>query len=84
MRATGERYVPNKMSRDSEIEHYHRYTAAGFLIKGLSVLDAACGTGFGSDILARSAAHVTGIDISSEAIEYAQGNYGVTMLYLGR
>ncbi|NQT25825.1 class I SAM-dependent methyltransferase [candidate division KSB1 bacterium] len=43
--------------------------------KGRYVLDAACGFGYGSSILAQSAAQVTGIDLSDERIQYAQLNY---------
>jgi len=39
------------------------------------VLDAACGSGFGSEILARKAQKVIGIDISKEAITYARQKY---------
>jgi len=39
------------------------------------VLDAACGEGYGSSILARHAAAVTGVDISPETIAHAQQRY---------
>src|SRR4029453_6994984 len=42
----------------------------------LKVLDAACGVGYGSYILANSGAHwVTGIDVSEDAISYAKKHY---------
>jgi SAM-dependent methyltransferase len=45
------------------------------------VLDAACGEGYGSFMLAHAAAHVTGIDISTDAIAHARtsGLLGVTI-----
>ena len=78
MKVTGERFVPGKMFKHSEIEHMHRYTAVAPLLKGKVVLDAACGTGYGSNMLAREAERVCGIDISQEAIAYANENFGAT------
>jgi SAM-dependent methyltransferase len=40
------------------------------------VLDAACGEGYGSALLARSAASVTGVDVSAEVLEQARRRYG--------
>jgi len=42
------------------------------------VLDATCGSGFGSQILSLKAKMVYGIDISKEAINYATKRYGTT------
>jgi SAM-dependent methyltransferase len=42
---------------------------------GRSVLDMACGEGYGADLLADVADQVTGVDISNEAIAHAQGQY---------
>jgi SAM-dependent methyltransferase len=39
------------------------------------VLDIGCGTGYGSAELARTARSVTGIDVASNAVEYASGHY---------
>ena len=41
-----------------------------------SVLDAACGSGFGSEILALPGRNVTGIDVSREAVAYARKRHG--------
>lgn len=38
-------------------------------VKGLTVLDAGCGEGFVSRLLASQGAHVTGIDISAPLVE---------------
>jgi len=38
-------------------------------------LDLGCGTGYGSSILASGARAVLGVDISEEAIRFAQGNF---------
>src|SRR5262249_22448787 len=45
------------------------------LMTGRSVLDVGCGTGYGSSILASSARKVVGLDISNEAITFAQDHY---------
>jgi 2-polyprenyl-3-methyl-5-hydroxy-6-metoxy-1,4-benzoquinol methylase len=39
------------------------------------VLDVGCGAGFGANLLAEVAAQVTGIDYSTEAIDYARSRY---------
>jgi SAM-dependent methyltransferase len=39
------------------------------------VLDAACGEGYGSALLAQSAAHVVGVDLGAEAISHARSRY---------
>jgi 2-polyprenyl-3-methyl-5-hydroxy-6-metoxy-1,4-benzoquinol methylase len=58
-------------------EHISRYEFAASYCKGKVVLDAACGTGYGSAHLANSGAKkVIGVDISEKAIEEARRNYG--------
>lgn len=73
---TGERYLP-ELDQDSEISIYHmqRYLSLLNICKGKSVLDAACGEGYGTNILASVAKSVKGIDISNEAVEKAQVKY---------
>lgn len=75
MEFTGERFVLGKATGGIETEHLHRYMSISNLVSGKKVLDAACGEGFGASILAKTAGIVWGIDISSEAIEYANNNY---------
>lgn len=41
-------------------------------VKGLEVLDVACGEGYNTRILARKGAKVTGIDLSGEMVEHAK------------
>lgn len=72
---TGERLVPGKVELELEVEHTNRYIFARPLVKDKKVLDAACGTGYGSAILSKTAASVFGVDISKEAISYAKNNY---------
>lgn len=53
-----------------DAEHRGRYWWAAQLAEGRDVLDAACGTGYGSRILEDAgAASVTGIDVSSDAVQ---------------
>lgn len=50
-------------------EHIHRYTEVLKIIKSTdTILDIACGTGFGSNILAEKAAQVIGGDIDKTTI----------------
>lgn len=53
-----------------------RYEFAAKLVKGKNVLDIACGAGYGSTILSDAGAlSVDGVDISKEAIDYANFYY---------
>jgi SAM-dependent methyltransferase len=72
---TGERVVPGQVERDLWNEHLARYVFASRFAGGRRVLDAGCGTGYGSAELARTAASVTGLDLSYEATEWARHNY---------
>jgi 2-polyprenyl-3-methyl-5-hydroxy-6-metoxy-1,4-benzoquinol methylase len=58
-------------------EHIHRYEEAARLLQGKSctLLDIACGTGFGSNYLASKGHTVVGGDISEEAIKECVANY---------
>jgi SAM-dependent methyltransferase len=72
---TGERFTPECV-REIWYEHWHRYVFARQLAKGKRVLDAACGEGYGSALLADVAASVLGADISEQAIAHARERYG--------
>lgn len=71
---TGERFTPECV-REIWYEHWHRYAFALPLAKGRRVLDAACGEGYGSALLAGVAESVLGVDLSREAIDHAQQRY---------
>lgn len=73
--STGERFVPEQSDPLCISEHMQRYKAVLEFVKGKVVLDAACGEGYGSNLLASTAAAVTGVDISEEAIYNAQSKY---------
>lgn len=72
---TGERMILNRMKKETEVEHICRYQFAKQFVTGKRVLDAACGSGYGTKILAEDASEVTGIDISAEAVAYAEKEY---------
>lgn len=72
---TGERFTPECV-REIWYEHWHRYVFARELAHGKRVLDAACGEGYGSALLATAAACVLGIDIADDAIAHARSRYG--------
>ena len=72
---TGERFVPDISEKYIVAEHYQRYNAVLNIVKGKKVLDAACGAGYGTALMASVAEEVTGIDISSEAISFANHRY---------
>ncbi len=75
MNFTGERVVPGKTPENVYQEHVARYNFALSYAAGKSVLDVACGTGYGTQILARVAASVLGIDIDEETVLYARRNF---------
>ena len=71
---TGERFVPG-VSGEIVYEHVHRYAFARRFASGRRVLDAACGEGYGSALLAQVAAEVIGIDVDAETIDHARAAY---------
>lgn len=73
---TGERFLPGKCGGEIAIEHYQRYRFAMQMVKGKKVLDAACGEGYGSQLLAREADRVTGLDLNEKVVEQARQKYG--------
>lgn len=73
---TGEFVVPNKTPYETWQHHINRYFFASKIVKGKTVLDVACGVGYGSSHLAkRGAKFVVGGDYSKDALEYAKTHY---------
>jgi len=81
---SGERQVTPKIS-EIRRDHVARYEfAANYLDPGHTVIDFACGIGYGAHILSDAActelfsnhARVVGFDIDAETISYATENYG--------
>ena len=71
---TGERFVPG-IPGEIVYEHAHRYAFARGLVAGKRVLDAACGEGYGSALLAGAAAKVIGVDIDAATVAHAVAAY---------
>lgn len=76
MEYNGERFLPDQCQGEIFIEHYQRYQFAGLFSSGKMILDAACGEGYGSSLLAANAAKVTGLDIDPSVIRNAREKYG--------
>jgi SAM-dependent methyltransferase len=74
LKFTGERFVPG-VAGEIELEHVHRYAFACRYTAGKRVLDAACGEGYGSALLAQAAATVGGVDIDGETLAHAAERY---------
>jgi len=72
---TGERYVPWFEGAEIGYEHLHRYAFATQFVRNKSVLDLACGEGYGSNLLARTAKHVVGIDLDEQTVKHAKNKY---------
>lgn len=69
-----ERFVPGTADGELiEVEHLARYRWAGQLVAGRTVLDAGCGVGYGTAMLAGAGAReVVGLDLSADAVEAAR------------
>ncbi|OFV98135.1 MAG: hypothetical protein A3H28_01735 [Acidobacteria bacterium RIFCSPLOWO2_02_FULL_61_28] len=76
MEFTGERVIPGQGDADLLNEHRARYWFARRFATGKRVLDAACGTGYGSAMLAETAQSLVGVDVEGDAIEYARQHFG--------
>lgn len=78
MENTGERMIPEFHEKSiSYAEHINRYLFAIQHVPGKIVLDIACGSGYGTAMIANAGARrVIGIDKSTEAIYYAREVYG--------
>ncbi len=71
---SGERFTPECV-REMAYEHWHRYCLASTVVGGRRVLDAACGEGYGSALLAGYAKSVDGVDLSDQAVAHARSKY---------
>ncbi|CAM3925519.1 class I SAM-dependent methyltransferase [Alkalicoccus chagannorensis] len=76
----GERVIPEKMKDDNGmwLEHLARYYFALPFAKG-RVLDIACGSGYGTKLVAKArkkeGVTAIGADIDEDALQYARGKY---------
>jgi SAM-dependent methyltransferase len=73
---TGERTLPDV---PAENYWYRRHLAVyewiGARVAGLRVVDMACGEGYGSEVLSRSAESVVGVEANPEAYAHARARY---------
>jgi SAM-dependent methyltransferase len=73
---TGERTLPDVPAENYWFRrHLVVYEWIGARVIGKRVLDMACGEGYGSEVLSRSAATVLGVDGNPEAHEHARLRY---------
>lgn len=73
---TGERTLPNIPQENYWFRrHLVVYEWIAAQVTGLRVIDMACGEGYGSDVLARCARSVVGVDANPEAHEHARLRY---------
>jgi len=77
MEFTGERWVPGAVGYEHLfLEHVTRYMFASHFVGDKRVLDAGCGSGYGSYHLAHGGARsVLGIDRSEETIAYCREHF---------
>jgi len=74
----GERFDPIIAKKIKWVEHNHstRYNfAKKFICKSDTVLDIACGTGYGTKLISENCKKIIGVDISQTAIRYACKTY---------
>ncbi|MFZ1925059.1 MAG: class I SAM-dependent methyltransferase [Solirubrobacteraceae bacterium] len=82
---TGERTLPDVPEENYWFRrHLAVYEWIAARIAGLRAIDMACGEGYGSDVLAGSAASVVGVDANPEAHEHARLRYRRTNLRFAR
>jgi 2-polyprenyl-3-methyl-5-hydroxy-6-metoxy-1,4-benzoquinol methylase len=73
---TGERTLPDVPEENYWFRrHLVVYEWIRTRVGGLRVVDMACGEGYGSDVLSRSAASVVGVDANPEAHAHAKARY---------
>ena len=74
---TGERTLPDVPEENYWFRrHLAVYEWIAARVGGQRVADLACGEGYGSEVLARAAAEVVGVDANPEAHEHARLRYG--------
>ena len=70
-----ERIVPDETAKGIVSVHLKRYVFAKDFCESKTVLDIACGSGYGTHYLAPFVKKIIGVDRSSETIEYARKRY---------
>jgi SAM-dependent methyltransferase len=79
MRIEEERFCPNEfMPPWVRYQHLERYHWAAKFVAGKRVLDVACGTGYGTALLANAGAtQVDGFDCCPEAVDFAKRSWAL-------
>jgi SAM-dependent methyltransferase len=73
---TGERTLPDVPAENYWFRrHLAVYEWIAERCAGLDVVDMACGEGYGTEVLARRARRVTGVDANPDAYEHARAKY---------
>ncbi|MFP5223965.1 MAG: class I SAM-dependent methyltransferase [Actinomycetota bacterium] len=73
---TGERTAPDIADENYWFQrHLVAYGFVARLVAGAKTLDAGCGEGYGADLLAGSAAQVTGLDLEEPVLARARQRY---------
>src|SRR4051795_2100975 len=73
---TGERTLPDVPAENYWFRrHLAVYEWVAARCAGLDVVDMACGEGYGTDVLARRARQVTGVDANPDAHDHAVAKY---------
>jgi SAM-dependent methyltransferase len=82
---TGERTLPDVPAENYWFRrHLAVYEWIGTRVAGARMIDMACGEGYGSDVLARTARSVTGVDANPQAHEHARLRYDAANLHFER
>jgi SAM-dependent methyltransferase len=82
---TGERTLPDVPEENYWYRrHLVVYEWIAAQLGGVTAIDMACGEGYGSDVLARSATSVVGVDANPEAHEHARLRYTRSNLRFAR
>jgi 2-polyprenyl-3-methyl-5-hydroxy-6-metoxy-1,4-benzoquinol methylase len=79
----GHAYADPFDTEDRALKGYRRGVRLLGDLRGVQVLDVGCGLGAGSWLLAIQGAHVTGVDVSQDAIEWARSTYAEEAKRLG-
>ena len=77
LKGEAERWVKGFLHPKYEMEHIERYRFALQFVNNKNVLDIACGSGYGSFLIAEqgNALKVTGVDLDADAVRYGNFRY---------
>ena len=73
---TGERFIPGlSLGGEIETEHYQRYLSILDLLQDARVLDAACGEGYGAEVISQRAKLVCGLELDGPTVSSAKSRH---------